>query len=129
MPEYQRVRARSLAQWAVNVVDFRDSDATMTRFEYDETPFQTRPGRERLGTKDRYGRLGNGVSGTPYDRDLVFHDKRVKDTMNVRHSKRPPPCRLPSPTTISISIESLKVRPSSSSTTPQSRWTGEFGYW
>jgi hypothetical protein len=34
-----KLRARALAQWAVNVVDFRDADATMTRFEYDIVPF------------------------------------------------------------------------------------------
>jgi len=34
-----RIRAAALAQWAVNVVDFRDSDAVMTRFEYDISPF------------------------------------------------------------------------------------------
>ncbi len=34
-----RIRAAALAQWAVNVVDFRDSDAVMTRFEYDIFPF------------------------------------------------------------------------------------------
>ena len=33
------IRSRILAQWAVNVVDFRDTDATMTRFPYDPTPF------------------------------------------------------------------------------------------
>ena len=27
--------AESLAQWAINVVDFRDADSIMTRFEYD----------------------------------------------------------------------------------------------
>jgi hypothetical protein len=32
-------RARFLAQWAVNVVDFRDRDSIMTRFEYDSDPF------------------------------------------------------------------------------------------
>ncbi len=32
-------RARWLAQWAVNVVDFRDRDSIMTRFQYDVTPF------------------------------------------------------------------------------------------
>lgn len=30
---------RYLAQWAVNVVDFRDSDSIMTPFEYDTDPF------------------------------------------------------------------------------------------
>ncbi len=37
------IRSRTLAQWAVNVVDFRDSDATMTRFPYDPTPFDGTP--------------------------------------------------------------------------------------
>lgn len=32
-------RARWIAQWAVNVVDFRDRDSVMTRFEYDPNPF------------------------------------------------------------------------------------------
>jgi hypothetical protein len=35
----REVRARVLAQWAVNVVDFRDADITMTRFPYDPDPF------------------------------------------------------------------------------------------
>lgn len=34
-----RDRARDLAQWAINVVDFRDPDNIMTAFEYDENPF------------------------------------------------------------------------------------------
>ena len=29
---------KSMAQWAVNVVDFRDADSTMTRFAYDTNP-------------------------------------------------------------------------------------------
>jgi hypothetical protein len=36
--------ARILAQWAINVVDFRDADSIMTPFEYDVTPFQPHPG-------------------------------------------------------------------------------------
>jgi hypothetical protein len=31
--------ARRAAQWAVNVLDFRDEDSTMTRFVYDADPF------------------------------------------------------------------------------------------
>ena len=34
-----KLRARAIAQWAVNVVDFRDGDGAMTRFEYDIFPF------------------------------------------------------------------------------------------
>lgn len=37
-------RARILAQWAVNVVDFRDPDAAMTRFAYDSNPFAVKTG-------------------------------------------------------------------------------------
>ncbi|MFG0266214.1 MAG: hypothetical protein ACF8AM_13865 [Rhodopirellula sp. JB055] len=35
----EEYRARRLAQWAVNVVDYRDSDSIMTRFVYDPNPF------------------------------------------------------------------------------------------
>jgi hypothetical protein len=35
----QSYRARKLAQWAINVVDYRDADVAMTRFPYDSNPF------------------------------------------------------------------------------------------
>jgi len=35
----RQARARRLAQWAINIVDFRDPDNIMTAFEYDWTPF------------------------------------------------------------------------------------------
>ncbi len=35
----QRETAYGLAQWAINVVDFRDADACMTPFEFDLNPF------------------------------------------------------------------------------------------
>lgn len=38
-----RIRARHLAQWAINVVDFRDNDSVCTRFEYDVLPFGYSP--------------------------------------------------------------------------------------
>ncbi|MFM9118521.1 MAG: hypothetical protein ACKOU6_20415, partial [Planctomycetota bacterium] len=38
--EQQQLTARQLAQWAVNVVDFRDPDAASTGFEYAVNPFQ-----------------------------------------------------------------------------------------
>lgn len=38
-PEKVRARARAIAQWAINVVDYRDADSIMTPFEYDIYPF------------------------------------------------------------------------------------------
>ncbi|MGI9455378.1 MAG: hypothetical protein ACR2NU_02390, partial [Aeoliella sp.] len=35
----RRLTCRQIAQWAANCVDFRDSDACMTPFEYDENPW------------------------------------------------------------------------------------------
>lgn len=35
------ITAREIAQWAINVVDFRDFDSIMTAFEYDEEPFDS----------------------------------------------------------------------------------------
>lgn len=37
--QQKQLKARWVAQWAINVVDFRDSDAIMTPFEYDTNPF------------------------------------------------------------------------------------------
>lgn len=38
-PTKLQARAREFAQWAINVVDFRDPDNIMTAFEYDPNPF------------------------------------------------------------------------------------------
>ena len=35
LPDNQAQKARAVAQWAINVVDFRDSDSIMTPFAYD----------------------------------------------------------------------------------------------
>ncbi len=35
----QKLTRRKIAQWAINVVDFRDPDAIQTPFEYDENPW------------------------------------------------------------------------------------------
>ena len=52
--------ARSIAQWAVNVVDFRDADSIMTPFEYDRRPVTPSPGRDGV-----WGSAGDedGVNG------------------------------------------------------------------
>ncbi len=39
---------RAMAQWAVNVVDFRDADSIMTRFRYDPFPFDGIPQRPEV---------------------------------------------------------------------------------
>jgi hypothetical protein len=75
---------RQLAQWAINVVDFRDSDSIMTPFEYDPNPF------------DGWNSNCDGIIGA-YDatrpvvwglerpellltETLVTHDRRTSDT-------------------------------------------------
>jgi hypothetical protein len=97
-----RIRARAIAQWAVNVVDFRDTDAAMTRFEYDIYPFGVR-NVGGIGDRPAYwapDRLINPNDGS-YNgsvrnyvdvvwgmeqpellltESLAFHDKRIRDT-------------------------------------------------
>lgn len=86
----KELTARRIAQWAVNVVDFRDPDSIMTPFEYDVDPFNA----------DGWsvdGILGSADDTTATDRRLVwgceypellltetlaFHDRRVKDDAN-----------------------------------------------
>ena len=98
-----KLRARALAQWAVNVVDFRDTDAAMTRFEYDIYPFGVRSGsldRPAYWAPDRLINPGNNGNNTVntnirqyigvvfgmeqpellLTESLAFHDKRLRDT-------------------------------------------------
>ncbi len=80
---YQARRARELAQWAINVVDFRDNDAAMTRFEYDVNPFL----RDGADTDVWVPKPGDVVWGMEFPElvlteTLAFHDKRVKNTRN-----------------------------------------------
>ncbi|MCX7424456.1 MAG: hypothetical protein NTW96_02270 [Planctomycetia bacterium] len=84
----EKADARRVAQWAVNIVDFRDRDAIMTPFEYDIEPF------------DATGWNVDGVIGAPSTDDtapyrglvwgcerpellitetLAFHDRRTED--------------------------------------------------
>lgn len=71
-----RTRARRIAQWAVNVVDFRDRDSIMTRFEYDSNPFN--------GWANAAAEMdvawGYENSELRLTESFNFHDRRVKDT-------------------------------------------------
>ena len=65
--------AQRLAQWAINVVDYRDSDAIMTPFYYDKNPW------------DGWNTVDGLVWGSEYPELLLteataFHDVRVRDT-------------------------------------------------
>ena len=84
--QHRRTVAR-IAQWAVNVVDFRDSDSAMTAFEYDIDPFngwsvdgnimtdenQPTPGERRVV-------WGCEAPDLLITENTALHDKRVKDT-------------------------------------------------
>lgn len=67
--------ARMLAQWAVNVVDFRDRDSIMTRFVFDENPFDGwNPTQDPQHTVWGCERPELLISET-----LAFHDRRTED--------------------------------------------------
>lgn len=95
-PERSRIRARRLAQWAINIVDFRDPDNIMTAFEYDETPFNgwevdgntATPNNDVAGPD---GQIGNSddVGGIVWGAEaqelvmtetMAWHDRRTEDT-------------------------------------------------
>ena len=86
--------ARRIAQWAINVVDFRDSDAIMTPFEFDVNPWN---GWDISATSTIDGNPDESPAWTQSERRIVwgceapdlliteavaFHDRRVKDTEN-----------------------------------------------
>lgn len=89
----QQLTKRRIAQWAINVVDFRDQDAVMTPFEYDLEPFKIASGVTtndtwnvdgNLATKEDslYRRVVWGAEAPDLvlSETLAFHDRRTKDT-------------------------------------------------
>ncbi|QDT09470.1 hypothetical protein [Planctomycetes bacterium K23_9] len=69
-------KARRLAQWAVNVVDYRDPDAIMTRFVFDPNPFD--------GWNPGAATVENTVWGVEapallFSESLALHDTRLND--------------------------------------------------
>lgn len=67
--------ARMIAQWAVNTVDFRDRDSIMTRFVFDENPFDGwNPTPDPQHTVWGCERPELLITET-----LAFHDRRTED--------------------------------------------------
>ena len=82
--------AREVAQWAVNVVDFRDRDSIMTAFEYDVNPFDGwdfdgDPSTDASGATLATGAINpNVVWGCErpellITETLAFHDRRTQN--------------------------------------------------
>ncbi|MGE0697135.1 MAG: hypothetical protein AB7O59_23700 [Pirellulales bacterium] len=76
--------ARRIAQWAINVVDFRDADAIMTPFEYDVNPFNQNGWSVDGDLTSVDGPDRRVVWGVEYPdllltETLAFHDRRVED--------------------------------------------------
>jgi hypothetical protein len=83
--------AREIAQWAINVVDFRDADSIMTPFEYDPDPFDgwsvdgLLNGYLGLTSTDDLGNGSNVVWGCErpellLTETLAYHARRTSDT-------------------------------------------------
>jgi hypothetical protein len=104
--QQRRLWCRRLAQYAVNLVDFRDPDAIMTPFEYDEYPFDGWhvDGNLLTNENDKFADGSTNSNGwlPNYQRQVVwgmeqpdllltetksFHDKRIRDTKNDTSGK------------------------------------------
>ena len=70
---------RMLAQWAVNVVDFRDPDSIMTPFEFDINPFDGWGPDGNLATPGGEVVWGCERPELLITETLAFHDRRTSD--------------------------------------------------
>lgn len=96
--QLQELTARRIAQWAINVVDFRDADSIMTPFEYDVNPFNGWSvdgilGTDSTGNTDDNGaerRLVWGVESPDLllTESFALHDRRVDDTASDPTGKK-----------------------------------------
>ncbi|MEM7311603.1 MAG: hypothetical protein AAF497_00490 [Planctomycetota bacterium] len=71
--------ARALAQWAVNAVDFRDSDSIMTGFEFDVNPFNGWDVDGDLSTPDGQVVWGCERPELLITETLAWHDHATED--------------------------------------------------
>ncbi|MEM6980045.1 MAG: hypothetical protein AAF539_10295 [Planctomycetota bacterium] len=80
LTQEEEYRAWKIAQWAVNVADFRDPDAIMTRFDYDPDPFDGWDVRTVGGNPTFRTVWGMEFPELTLEESLAFHDRRVRDT-------------------------------------------------
>ncbi|MCA9171322.1 MAG: hypothetical protein KDB23_26810, partial [Planctomycetales bacterium] len=84
----KEITARRLAQWAINVVDFRDPDAIMTPFEYDVDPFDDNGWNvdDNYATVQAFEQADRRIVWGCESPELLIteskaiHDRRVRDT-------------------------------------------------
>lgn len=76
--------ARMFAQWAINIVDFRDTDGIITGFEYDINPWDGWSVDGNLTTFDPNSGIVWGCEAPELllTEGFALHDRRVKDTAN-----------------------------------------------
>lgn len=76
--------SRMIAQWAINVVDFRDADSIMTPFEYDRDPFNGWMDLDGDATTDEAGERelvwGCERPELLLTESLAYHTRRTSDT-------------------------------------------------
>ncbi|QDU31246.1 hypothetical protein ETAA8_63990 [Anatilimnocola aggregata] len=99
--------ARLLAQWAVNVVDFRDVDGIMTGFEYDTNPWNGWSVDGNLATVETSERgvvWGCEAPELLLTEALAFHDRRVRDTAHDTTKKK-----VEEPTTPDDDLDQFRV--------------------
>ena len=78
--EAEEYRAWRLAQWAINVADYRDPDGIMSRFDYDVEPFDGWDIRS-FATQTTFRTVwGMEYPELALEESLAFHDRRVRDT-------------------------------------------------
>lgn len=75
--EQNAYRARRIAQWAINVVDYRDADSVMTRFVFDPNP---RDGWNPDFTNPSHVVWGVEQPELLLSESMGLHDVRVRDT-------------------------------------------------
>ncbi len=85
--KYTLLRGRILAQWAVNVVDFRDSDSSMTRFVFDPDPFRNAAGADfaawEVNAMTQTVVWGMEAPEALLTESLALHDIRVRKDPSV----------------------------------------------